>query len=305
MKLPAAVLLSTIVAALLVCSAKAQSRSAATGRPDQSQPLRDVGSSVDREDSAARMFGALLNTKVSVEFSEAPAREAINAIRTQLGVPLIARYRDDPLGYGINPDSPITLQAVDKPALEVLEDVLVQCEEFGEECTWQIRKGFVEIGTKARLSVPAARETRTYHIADLIMHIPPNMVSGERKRREVMALGAIAQIVENIEPGAWDYGQIDYDAPVEPPAPGQAESEKRIGTGDEMPATGADVAGEDGKRAGRPSPPPRRYVSPRKIAIIRYWRDVLIVNAPDYIHRQVGGYPDPSPPAGADPDSQR
>ena len=35
---------------------------------------------------------------------------------------------------------------------------------------------------------------------------------------------------------------------------------------------------------------------PRKIAIIRYWRDVMIIHAPDYIHRQVGGYRDPVRP---------
>ena len=48
---------------------------------------------------------------------------------------------------------------------------------------------------------------------------------------------------------------------------------------------------------------PRRYVPPRRIAIIRYWRDVPIIDAPDYIHRQVGGYEAASRPGEVTPEA--
>ena len=35
----------------------------------------------------------------------------------------------------------------------------------------------------------------------------------------------------------------------------------------------------------------------KKIARLRIWRDTLIITAPDFIHRQVAGYPPPIVPA--------
>jgi hypothetical protein len=257
----------------------------------------------DRDAVTARLYGALLYTKISVDFSEAPAREAIGALRAAVGVPLIGRFRDDRPGYGVDPATPITLHVSEAPALDVLEEIGAQCARDAGECTWQIRKGFIEFGTKRRLSVPAASEARTYYIADVIMDIPrsggeedqPGVA--ERRRREEVALDLIGEIVENIEPDAWDYGQVDYYDPED------LAVRYEIGSGERKDDEGAEAGAAPGAAPAeaRDAAVPRRYVSPRKIAIIRYWRDVLIIHAPDYIHRQIGGYPEPIPPPGAEP----
>jgi len=183
-----------------------------------------------------------------------------------------------------------------------------------------LRKGFIEVGTKERLSFPAAAESRLYPIRDLMLEPPyfiglevggsPFAFGGTRgttirrgsTRAEFddhayscsaltrpaelrpTAGGGLASrtlpeeliqeiaegIVETIEPGNWDYGQNnDADDP---------ESELA--------------------RNGFVQGPWQVDVVTRtdKIARIRIWQDRLLIIAPDYIHRQINGYPQPVPP---------
>lgn len=121
--------------------------------------------------SGAAMLGALLYTDVTVRFDETTAREAINYLAKLLNISIVGRFSDDKTGNGIDPQTPITLNAENVPALTVLEQILDQCEDL-EPTTWQLRDGFVEVGTKERLSVPAAREVRYYPIRDLLFEVP-------------------------------------------------------------------------------------------------------------------------------------
>lgn len=229
---------------------------------------------VSRQEQLMRrkLHDELVGTMVSVELDGVPAREAFDRLGKQVGVPLIGRYFDDPIGFGIDPDVPITIEATERPAFEVLEEMLGQCSPEGAPCAWQIRKGFVEFGTKARLSVPAARDTRTYYIADIIFDLPSHPLV--RTRRELNALELVGEICETIEPGQWDYGQ----------PPDDSDREHMLSL--------------QWQWRGKPTVPPRRYVPSARLATIRYWRYVIIVTAPDYIHRQINGYPAPTPYGG-------
>lgn len=308
---------SIVVIFCLLVVVGAPARGAAlqeTGQPDEpfSEPQWHAVRAPDtnRDAVAARLYGSLLYTKVSVDFSEMPAREAIGVLRATLRVALLGRFHDDRPGHGIDPATPISLHVNEATALDVLEEIGSQCAHDAGECTWQIRKGFIEFGTKERLSVPAACETRTYYIADVIMDVPRFSSEEnrsdipERRRREELALDLIGDIVENIEPGAWDYGQIDYYDSEDLAVRYETEA------GGRKDKDGGDTAADPGAGPGTGSAgardrlPPRRYVSPRKPALIRYWRDVLIIHAPDYIHRQIGGYPDPIPPPGVEPTTE-
>ncbi|MHC5004742.1 MAG: hypothetical protein ACYTJ0_16645, partial [Planctomycetota bacterium] len=125
-----------------------------------------------RNTSKAHMLSTLLYQDLTVTFSETPAREAFNYLQTVLQINLVPRYSSDRVGHGIDPETPITLDVSGQPALTVLEMILDQCQgaAFDEECTWQLRNGFVEVGTKDRLN--AAREIRYYPIRDLLF-VPP------------------------------------------------------------------------------------------------------------------------------------
>ncbi len=121
--------------------------------------------------SRATLRHMLTATDISVEFRETPAREVFKHLNVVLGLRIVGRYSDDKVGHGIDPDTPITLDATDTPAIMVLELVLDQCEDI-DPCTWQIRNGFVEVGTKERLSAPAANVIKLYPIRDLMMIAP-------------------------------------------------------------------------------------------------------------------------------------
>ncbi|MHC4142420.1 MAG: hypothetical protein ACYSUF_11265, partial [Planctomycetota bacterium] len=197
--------------------------------------------------------------------------------------------------------------------------VLEQCATY-EPCIWQLRKGYIEVGTKERLSFPAAAETRLYNLRDLMLEPPhfvaPLLGSGglggggmpsigfggggakswhaqhpyacaaltrpakdrltsggriEQRKLPGELIQEIAEgIVETIEPGNWDYGQSNDDD--------DPESELARNGYVQGPWQVDVVARTD------------------KIARIRIWRDELFITAPDFVHRQINGYPRPIPP---------
>jgi hypothetical protein len=256
-------------------------------------PTPGVAISTERSSEAAtraRMLDALLNRKVTIELEEVPARQAIKSLRDSLEINLIGRWRDDSTGRGMDPEARITLQLLDVPALDALEAILDQCA-MGEPCTWQLRSSFVEVGTKERLAAPSAREMRRYDIQDMLLDPPmfENSAFGtgtiKRKGPEEIAAGVIVMIVDTIEPEAWK------DAPAPPYEPG------------------------DGRQVSTPSAPNQPVTAPSRNldpdegqirvvgqwATVHYWKGSLFVNAPDFVHRGIGGYviPKPSPPQDA------
>ncbi len=121
--------------------------------------------------SRAQLVQALTRECISVEFDRAPARKAFEHLQQVLGISIVGRYSDDRTGHGIDPEAPITLQANRHPPIEVIEQILEQCADQ-DPCTWQLRSGYVEVGTKERLSAPAAMELRLYTIRDLLFEPP-------------------------------------------------------------------------------------------------------------------------------------
>lgn len=251
------------------------------------------------EQNRAELIGVLTLTRLSVSFDGVQAREAFKALSAALRTTIIGRYRDDPPGTGgIIPDLPVTFSMEDVPARYVLELILDQVA-LDEPCTWQLRTGYIEVGTKERLGVPAAAETRLYPVTDLLLEAPyfANPFAGGGfaaapvtsvyqhpyataalsrpvpfgRKVPSQIQGEIARgIVELIEPGNWDYGQFDGDPNLDDPLPGSYSTPPRAG-----------------------APPPGG-----KIARLRIWRDVFVISAPDYMHRQIAGYPRPiAPPA--------
>ncbi|MDG2053876.1 MAG: hypothetical protein P8J86_04130 [Phycisphaerales bacterium] len=119
----------------------------------------------------AQMLGALLYTPLTFEFQDRPVREVFTLMQDVLGVRIIGRYSDDKEGHGIDPDMMISLDVENEPALLILENILEQAEDL-EDTTWQLRNGYLEVGTKERLSVPPAQELRIYPVEDLLYDLP-------------------------------------------------------------------------------------------------------------------------------------
>ncbi len=237
--------------------------------------------------SKASMLGALLYTDISVDFKDTSARDAINYIKTQLGIDIVGRFNDDKVGTGIDPSTEINLKVEDKPALDVLEMVLEQCADV-EPCTWQLRKGYVEVGTKERLGAEAAREIRYYPIRDLLFDVPKftnapefdldaainqgnNGGSGGGGGGGGFGGGGGGGSGGNGGSGGGGLIQQNNDEVDRVPESEKVDEIIDLITESVEPEAWIDNGGD--------------------AASIRYWQGVLIVRAPDYIHRQIGGYP--------------
>ncbi|MHC5023808.1 MAG: hypothetical protein ACYTGG_07840 [Planctomycetota bacterium] len=244
-----------------------------------------------------RILQALLHTPVTVSFDQTPAREAFKFLGTVLDVNIVARYLDDNAGHGIDPDTPITLEMEDASAIDVLEMILEQCSSL-EDCTWQLRKSFLEVGTKARLSVPAARSLKIYPIDDLLITIPsfhgaPDMrLDGDYMWywRDGQAYGGWPG---RYQPGGFRAGYTGFGG-----GSGGAGGSINLGGASRggQPQTQAEKAEEVIDMIVGAVEPNAWTRHGGEWATINYREGSLLVNAPDYIHRQIGGYPSVPPP---------
>ncbi len=121
--------------------------------------------------SKVAILQALLWTDLDVRFDRTPVSDVFDYLGTALGINLKVRSSEDAIGHGVDLDTLITLEGEALPALVILEEILEDCSRV-EECTWQVRDGFLEVGTKERLGVPAAREVRWYPVEELLFEAP-------------------------------------------------------------------------------------------------------------------------------------
>lgn len=228
--------------------------------------------------SLRAMLGVLLYTDIDANFEKTPVREVFMFLTDRLNLNIIARYSDDKNadGLGIDPDTPVTLRLKDVPALTVLELVLEQVGAH-EPATWQMRRGFVEIGTLDRLSVPGARTVKVYPIDDLLYEPPnfndaPSTDLSELYRNQYQPYGAPSGGAGGVvNPG----GGVIFGPPGSH-SPRKAKSAKAQELIDFIIGNVEPMAWE---------------ANGGEYATIRYLDGALIVRAPDYIQRQIGGYP--------------
>lgn len=242
-----------------------------------------------KDTEKAKLLGVLVYAPVTVNWNEINAQEAFAALADMLGVTIIGRYRDGVGQTGIDPQHKITMTAHQRPAIDVLEELLERCEDL-EDCTWQIRKGAIEVGTKRRLAARPFHEARRYELTDQLLepHYFINPKAGEQNYEPVKSpylaavLGAqtrtalrkgkpvpdksatdilleLAELfVETVEPGQWN-------------VPGN-------------------------RRTVQTTPP--QTLRRNYWATLKFVGPQMFITAPDFIHRQIGAYPRPLPPAG-------
>ncbi len=231
------------------------------------------------------MLQALLYRDISVAFDRTPAREAFDFLKIALDVNLIGRYADDPAGYGIDPELPLTLEAENVPALAVLEQLLEQCSVI-DPCTWQLRNGFIEVGTKERLSVDAAREIRMVPIDELTFE-PTNFNDAFSLRLDqAPLLGGVGWYSSGFYGG---YGGVGYNAGVG----GSIQFTQPSNRSTSQPPQGTQSLMDLIQDVIEPGAWVRNG---GEFASLHYRDGNLIVVAPEYIQRQIFGYPKVPPP---------
>ncbi len=237
----------------------------------------------------ARMLSVLLYTDINVEFTDTPARDAINYLKTILGIDIVGRWNDDRNAVeGLDPEAAINLTAENQNALTVLEMVISQAEDL-DSATWQLRDGYVEIGPKTRLAAKSAQELRYYPIRDLLFEPPMFDNAPSLDLDSALNQG-------NNSGGGGGFG-------------GGGGGGGGFGGGG-----GGSGGGGGGSLFDDPDDDPDRVPEAEKAqelidliveivepdawiinggdwASVRYYSGVLIVRAPDFVQRQLGGYP--------------
>jgi uncharacterized membrane protein YgcG len=252
-----------------------------------------------QQENAAKavMLGRLLYTDISVEFEDTPARSVVEYMRTVLGINIVGRFNDDRTGTGLDPDTPINIRVQNRPALNILELFLEQAgADVGEDTTWQLRNGFVEVGTKERLGSRSARETRYYPIRDLLFEVPNFENAPDFDLDSALDQG-------NNGGGGGGRGGGGGGGGIGGSGGGGCGGGGRGGGG-----------GGSGSLFGSSNDDPDRMSAAEKAEILmdliselveqdaweqfggdqarmRYFEGTLIVTAPDYVHRGISGYP--------------
>lgn len=226
----------------------------------------DAPTSADLHDRAAT--AAKLRKTITIELNDTRLEDIITFIRDFSGVEIEPYWIDDGGDAGLNKDQHITISVADVSVITLLERVLAKAETDFSPATWQFAPtgGAIEVGPRARLNQQAY--LKTYDIQDMLFQIPDFVDAPQLDLDQVLNQGA--------QGGGGGGGSVfggdtgNQEVPFIP----QEEFAQRIIdiiTENVEPEQWQDAGGDGGS--------------------IRHYSGTLLIRAPDYIHRQLSGYP--------------
>ncbi len=227
---------------------------------------------------------ALLHTEVSIDFDETPAKDALNYIQQIVGVQMVARWLTEKNSTGMDPAELITVKLQRVCALDALETVLAELSTE-HACTWQLRGGFLEVGTKDNLSRRGTRKIKLYPIKDLLYEVPYFDNAPDFNIDAAFNQGGGG----GGNGGGGSGGGFGGGGGGGGSGGGGGGGGSLFGNGGESPERATDAA--KGKRLIELI---KSLVEPEAWendwATIDYTHECLVVRAPDYVHRALGGY---------------
>lgn len=258
------------------------------------------------EDRGREQVGRLLYSKVTLEFEEVPLREALRALRRELGLNMMA-FLADPSGKtqrpGFDGEQLVSLALREVDGRAALEALIAFA---GKEVTWQLHNGVIEVGPRSHLARQEAREARVYDTSDLAIDPPdwkaPRSPGGAprelQRRTSDEVIGELARmIVTHCEPDAFL---------PEPDTRFDEATGRMVPRQHTMPS--GDGAGRGG--AGRKSPNTQATANfdpaDAQVFVTGRWASIqmkdnkLAILAPDFVHRAINGCPTPIPPPAAE-----
>lgn len=221
----------------------------------------------------AKILGALIYTDLSVSFDGEEANEIMRQLEDDLGVLMQVYWTTKNLD-GCERSAPVFLKLERQPALIVLERVIEQLSE-DEETTWQMRDGVLEVGLKSRFSKSSSHQTITYTIGDLLFDIrdfdnAPEMGTGGGGG----GAGGGGGTGGGGSGGGGNSGGVGFGTPGADPE--SLTKQERIDRIIELITTFVE--------------PPQWEKNGGECTITSF-NEMLIIRAPNYVHRQIGGYP--------------
>jgi len=202
--------------------------------------------------SHAKILGTLLYSDLSVSWDEQPIVDVLQQLQDDLHVDMFVFWESDSKD-GIDKSTPITLKLPSTPAIVVLERIIGKLNVNNEPSTWQLRDGMLEVGLKDQFTQGRSMELRTYDVMSLLF--------------------TIRDFDNAPEMGTTGGGGVQFGNPTEEPESQTKEQEVQ-----ELIDTITDfVESEQWKVHGGN-------------CTIRFYKGSLLVKAPDFVHRQLGGY---------------
>ncbi len=215
----------------------------------------------------AKILGALVYTDLSIASDGEESTVVMNQLRQKLGV-LMQVYWENSHYEGISRTAPIFLTLEDKPAIVVLERIMEQLSD-DEEITWQIRDGVLEVGFKSLFSKKSSMHLIQYPISDLLFTVR------DFEDAPKMGSGGSSNSGGGLTVG---FGPAGSD-PKRDPKQKQIDKIIHLITKFVEPDQWEHNGGE---------------------CTIDNFQETLLISAPDYMHRQIGGYSyEPLRPSGS------
>lgn len=258
--------------AMAGCSASVSAQSApaggsptaaapATPAPTQTKVVRSSG--IPQRDTLLRLM-----KPITIEFNDTRLEDALRFVTDVTGADIEPMWLDDRSTSGLNKDTTLTFSVKNATALDVLDRILekIPLDELGlGGGAWQMSStGAFQIGPKDRLN--RFKRVEIYPIRDLLIDLPDYTNAPSFDLNTVLQQGG--------GQGGGGGGQSPFEE-------NDQELERR--TLEERANELVDiltqlVESEQWVQNGGDG------------GTMRVWRDSLIVNAPDYMHRGLGGY---------------
>lgn len=255
---------SAAVCSMLAASIGSLSAPALTGLGLGAVLAQDASASEDKE-TARLKAGALraMSTRMTLEVEDQPLEEVLDYIGEITGAQLEPVYLDSINDIGMDPSTPVSIRVRNRPALAVLERVLQHAQRadgLGDDYTWQLTEiGTLQCGPKGALDLE--RRLELYDIADLILVIPD--------------FDNAPDLNLSSSGGSSGGGQSPFSggSSQDVDAPGQAERIQAL-----VDLIQSTIEPDAWASAGGTG------------ASLTVYSTSLVINAPDYIHRQLAGY---------------
>jgi hypothetical protein len=207
-----------------------------------------------------------LGRRITIDLSDQRLEDVLNFIVEVTGAELEPVWTTDN-AEGLDRDARITLSANNLPALTLLERVLEKAQTDFRQHTWQLTSyGTVEVGPKERLN--RSRRLVIYDVNDLLTELPRFYDAPQ------IDLQGVLQQSQGGGGGQSPFNQNQQDQRDE--AEEEERREMRVQRLIDLITTFIETEqwqdnGGDG-------------------GTIRYFQGTLLINAPDYMHRQINGY---------------
>jgi len=231
------------------------------------QPADGVGEVREEVDPRAVAWERMMR-RVTVSFEGERLEEVLGYLAALADVEIDALWVDERRAVGLDREAEVVLEVEGERVLNILERVLDKVSEDDfDAATWQFaRDGRVQVGPRSRLNRFAS--LRTYYIHDLVFVIPDFDNAPELDLNNVLGGG----------------GGGGGDSPFEDNDEGDGEG----GLADAALNEGAIEQLLDVIRLA--IEPDQWESNGGEGGVIREFRGTMIVRAPAYMHRQLGGF---------------